>query len=184
MTSARHAAIAVAAALLLPLSGGIAQAAVIDSAPGGFTLENSETVPTTPDRAWQALVDHVGQWWPADHTWWGDASKLSIEPRIGGCFCERNGAQQAWHMSIAFVDPGKLLRMTGGLGPLQGMGVGGALDWRFEAVDGGTRITLHYRAGGYAPEDLSKFAPVVDHVQAQQLGGLANYLRKTAEGGK
>ncbi len=166
--------------LTAALNCSAARADIIDSAVNGFTLENSETVPVTPMVAWQGMVGHVGDWWPADHSWWGDASKLSIEPRIGGCFCERNGEQQAWHMSIAFVDPGKLLRMTGGLGPLQGMGVTGALDWRFEAVDGGTRITLHYRAGGYAPEDLSKFAPIVDQVQSLQLGGLANYLRKPA----
>lgn len=160
------------------LGSTASDAKVLDASPSGFTMENVEIVPVTPQVAWQALVNDVGQWWPADHTWWGDASKLSIEPRIGGCFCERNGEQQAWHMSIAFVDPGKLLRMTGGLGPLQGLGVHGALDWRFEAVENGTKITLHYRAGGYAPEDLSKFAPIVDQVQAQQLGGLAKHLRK------
>jgi hypothetical protein len=34
-----------------------------------------------------------------------------------------------------------------------------------------------YRAGGYTPDDLRKFVPVVDQVQGQQLGGLADYLR-------
>ncbi len=160
-----------------------AQAAVIDSTPGGFTLENSEVVPVDTDTAWKTLVQDVGQWWPADHTWWGDASKLSIQARVGGCFCEINGDQQAWHMSVAFVDPGKTLRMTGGLGPLQGMGVSGALEFRLAPVEGGgTRITLWYRAGGYTPDDLSKFAPVVDRVQALQLGGLAKLLRDRAAG--
>lgn len=37
-------------------------------------------------------------------------------PRVGGCFCEINGDQQAWHMAVSFVDPGKTLRLTGGLG--------------------------------------------------------------------
>jgi uncharacterized protein YndB with AHSA1/START domain len=154
------------------------RAAVVDAAPSGFTVENSETVPVSVDVAWQALVDDVGRWWPADHTWWGDAAKLSIDARAGGCFCEIDGARQAWHMSVRFVDPGKLLRMTGGLGPLQGLGLHGALEWRLESVDDGTRITLHYRVGGYSPDDLSKFAPVVDRVQAQQLGGLATHLRE------
>lgn len=160
-----------------------AKAAVIDSTPGGFTLENSEVVPVDADTAWKALVDDVGQWWPADHTWWGDASKLSIQDRVGGCFCEINGHQQAWHMSVVFVDPGKTLRMTGGLGPLQGMAVSGALEFRLAPVEGGgTRITLWYRAGGYTPDDLSRFAPVVDRVQALQLGGLAKLLRDRAAG--
>lgn len=154
-----------------------APAAVKDAGPSGFTLENSETVPVDPATAWTALVENVGRWWPADHTWWGDASKLSIQPRAGGCFCEIDGDRQAWHMSVVFVDPGKLMRMTGGLGPLQGLGLHGALEWRFDAIDDDTRISLHYRAGGYSPDDLSKFAPIVDRVQALQLRSLANFLR-------
>ena len=81
-------------------------------------------------------------------------------------------------MTVVFVDPGKTLRMTGGLGPLQGMGLSGALEWRFAEEKGGTRITLWYRAGGYTPDDLGKFVPVIDKVQGLQLGGLADYLHK------
>ncbi len=165
------------------LIGGLALAAlpaaaeVKDSSPSGFTVENTVTVPVAPAVAWKALVGDVDRWWPADHTWWGDARRLSIDPRAGGCFCERHGARQAWHMTVTFADPGKLLRMTGGLGPLQGMGLNGALEFRLApAGPGGTRITLWYRVGGYTPDDLSKFAPVVDRVQAQQLGGLARFL--------
>jgi len=153
-----------------------AHAEVRDAKPDGFTVENSVWVPATPQVAYAALVNDVGRWWPADHTWWGDASKLSISDKAGGCFCELNGAQQAWHMTVTFTDPGKLLRMTGGLGPLQGMGLHGALEWRFVDEKGGTRITLWYRVGGYTPDDLGKFAPVVDKVQGVQLGGLAAFL--------
>jgi hypothetical protein len=82
-------------------------------------------------------------------------------------------------MLVTFVDPGQRLRMTGGLGPLQGMGLHGALEFRFTPAEGGgTTITMFYRAGGYTPDDLSKFAPVVDSVQALQIGGLATYLRE------
>lgn len=152
-------------------------AKVLDQAADGFTVENSEWVPADSANAWKAFLE-VGEWWPADHTWWGDASKLSISDKAGSCFCEINGAQQAWHMTVTFVDPGKLMRMTGGLGPLQGMGLNGALEWRFVEEKGGTRITLWYRAGGYTPDDLGKLVPVIDKVQALQLGGLAEYLRK------
>jgi hypothetical protein len=158
-----------------------ALAEVKDAAADGFTVENSQWVPASPEIAWKALAHDVGRWWPADHTWWGDASKLSISEKAGGCFCEINGAQEAWHMTVTFVDPGKLMRMTGGLGPLQGMGLSGALEWRFAPENDGTRITLHYRVGGYSPDDLSKFAPAVDKVQGLQLTGLANYLRASAK---
>jgi uncharacterized protein YndB with AHSA1/START domain len=137
-------------------------------------------VPNDAATAWKALVDDIDRW-PKDHSWWGKESRLSIEPRAGGCFCERTGDRQALHMLVSFVDPERLLRLTGGLGPLQGMGLHGALEFRLApSPEGGTRITMFYRAGGYTPDDLSKLAPVVDKVQAQQLGGLASYLRKTA----
>lgn len=164
-------------AILLACTAPGTFAAVKDATPAGFTIENTQVVPVDADTAWRALVDDVGKWWPKDHTWWGDAAALSIEARAGGCFCERKGAQQAQHMTVVFVDPGKTLRMTGGLGPLQGMGLDGALEFRLEPAEGGTKITLWYRAGGYTPDDLSKFVGVVDKVQGIQLQGLAVYLR-------
>jgi uncharacterized protein YndB with AHSA1/START domain len=155
----------------------VAVAEVKDSSSSGFTLENVRDVPVEAAAAWQALVGDVDRWWPKDHSWWGAASTLSIEARAGGCFCEKAGEQQALHMLVTFVDPGRTLRMTGGLGPLQGMGLHGALEFRLAPIEtGGTRITLFYRAGGYTPDDLGKFAPMVDKVQALQLGGLADFL--------
>jgi uncharacterized protein YndB with AHSA1/START domain len=154
-----------------------ARAEVKDASPSGFSIENSAVVAVDPSTAWQALVGSADSWWPKDHTWWGRASKLTIDARAGGCFCEIAGAQQAQHMQVVFADPPSLLRMTGGLGPLQGMGLSGVLEWRLTPTDGGTRITLWYRAGGYTPDDMTKFATAVDSVQKLQLGGLANYLR-------
>lgn len=169
------------AALVLASLCDTAPAAVKDATAGGFTVENSEVVPVDANAAWKALVQDIDRWWPKDHSWWGAESKLSIDARAGGCFCEIAGARQAQHMTVAFVDPGRTLRMIGGLGPLQGMGLGGALEFRLAPADGGgTRITLWYRAGGYSPDDVGKLAPVVDKVQAQQLGGLAAWLRKSA----
>ncbi|KRB08723.1 polyketide cyclase/dehydrase [Lysobacter sp. Root690] len=164
-----------------------APAAVKDVAANGFTIENEQTVPVDPATAWKALVGEVDRWWPKDHTWWGAGSTLSIDPRAGGCFCEigRDGKQQALHMTVSFVDPGKTLRLLGGLGPLQGMGLSGAMEFRLApAAQGGTRITLYYRAGGYTPDDLSKFVPVIDKVQGLQLAGLADYLRKPTDASK
>ena len=156
-----------------------AQAEVRDSSASGFTVENSIEVPVDTDAAWSALVRDVDRWWPRDHTWWGSESGLRIDAVAGGCFCEVAGARQARHMEVVFVEPGKLLRMTGGLGPLQGMGVQGVLEFRLSDADvspGHTRLTLFYRAGGYTPDDLGALAPVVDKVQAMQLGGLGAYL--------
>ena len=172
------------ALIAIGLAAGIAApaaAAVKDAAANGFTVENERTVAVDAATAWKALTDDVDRWWPKDHTWWGRDSRLSIDARAGGCFCERSedGRRQAAHMTVSFVDPGKTLRLLGGLGPLQGMGLSGAMEFRLSpAKDGGTRIVLFYRAGGYTPDDLSKFAPVVDKVQGLQLGGLADYLER------
>ncbi|UHQ25088.1 SRPBCC domain-containing protein [Lysobacter sp. 5GHs7-4] len=177
-------AITTMAAIALALAGLPAAAAVKDAAKDGFTIENEQTVPVDAATAWKALVEDVDQWWPKDHTWWGKASKLSIDARAGGCFCEIGGAQQAQHMTVSFVDPGKTLRLLGGLGPLQGMGLHGAAEFRLSPAEGGgTRIVFYYRAGGYTPDDLGKFAPVVDQVMGLQLGGLADHLRKTGAAG-
>jgi uncharacterized protein YndB with AHSA1/START domain len=163
--------------VLVLATTAMASAAVEDARPSGFTVENAVRVPVPPLQAWKALVNDVDRWWPKDHTWWGAESVLSIDPRAGGCFCERKGEQQAQHLMVVFVDPGKLLRLTGGLGPLQGMGLTGVLEFRLAPAEGGgTTITLYYRAGGYSPDDLSQLAPVVDRVQAGQLGGLATLL--------
>lgn len=161
--------------LAIALAGG-ARAEVKDAAADGFTLENSAIVRADAGTVWQALVGDIDRWWPKDHSWWGEASRLSIDAHAGGCFCERAGERQAAHMHVAFVDPEKTLRLLGGLGPLQGMGLHGVMEWRLQPEGDGTRITLFYRAGGYSPDDLGAFAPVVDRVQAQQLDGLVRWI--------
>jgi len=72
------------------------------------------------------------------------------------------------HMTIGYVDPEHVLRMIGGLGPLAGLGLSGTMDWTLEPIAGGTRITLHYVAGGYTTTDLRKFVLIVDQVQGAQ----------------
>lgn len=175
-------------ALLLAACAALApqaQAEIVDSSAAGFTVENRRVVPVAPEAAFEALVQDVDRWWPKDHSWWGKEAKFRIEPRAGGCFCEEGGAHSALHMLVTFVDPPNTLRMTGGLGPLQGMGLHGALEFRLKAQEGGgTEITMWYRAGGYTPDDLSKFAPVVDQVQGLQLGGLATFLGAKDEAAK
>src|SRR5687767_8081846 len=127
-----------AAAVASPL----AQPEVKDATASGFTVENIRVVPAAPEAAFKALVDDVDRWWPKDHSWWGKDAKFSIDAKAGGCFCERGGAREALHMLVTFVDPPNTLRLTGGLGPLQGMGLHGALEFRLKPQDGGgTQIT-------------------------------------------
>ena len=84
-------------------------------------------------------------------------------------------------MEIVFYQPGKTLRLAGGLGPLQGMGVSGALTFQFELKNGQTEITLTYNVSGRSALALDKIAPVVDSVLAAQLERLATYCDEQAD---
>lgn len=172
---------ALALPLLACLAPGLASAEVLSSSAAGFALEQRIEVATDPQRTWRALVEDIGTWWPRDHTWWGAESTLSLEARAGGCFCERAGERSAEHLRVVFVDAPNTLRLLGGLGPLQGMGLHGALEFSISArEDGGSEVRMRYTVGGYSATDLSGFAPVVDRVQGQQLEGLRAHLE--AEG--
>ncbi len=152
-------------------------AVVTSVSENGFISENVAEIPVSPDVVWAHLVNDVDSWWPKDHSWW--EGTFSIEPVAGGCFCEVAGERSAEHMRISLVDPVKLLRMTGGLGPLQGMGLYGALDWQLEKAGTGTKITLTYRVHGYLPGGYEKLAPIVSSVQKIQLQGLADFAAES-----
>ena len=156
---------------------GAAHAEVVTAAANGFTIKH--TVDIDADRAtvYAATVANVGEWWNDDHTFSGDASNMYIEARPAGCFCETLGENGGLvHMTITFVNPGVMLRLTGGLGPLGLMGVDGNMTWEFEEADDGTRIVLNYAVGGYDPNGLDNIAPAVDFVLGEQLRRLKLFV--------
>ena len=109
---------------ILGLSWSVASADVIDSAEGGFTLVHEVTIAAAREDAWRAAVYEVGQWWSSDHSITGDASNMRIDARPQGCFCETVGDNGGVvHLTVTFVNPTVLIRLTGGLGPL-GIGPG------------------------------------------------------------
>ncbi len=142
----------------------------------GFIVTNKITVQSTREDAWKVFSKQVDDWWPSDHTWWGKAGTLTIDTHAGGCFCEKMGNKSAEHMRVTFVEPNALLRMSGGLGPLQGMGMYGALDWAFADTEQGTEVTLTYKVNGINPGGFKELAPIVDRVQAIQLSGLGQFI--------
>ncbi|MBW8192817.1 SRPBCC domain-containing protein [Neiella marina] len=160
--------------LMMMTSSAIAQ--VVHIAPHGFIVENQVVINQPAEKVWHALIEDVDQWWPKDHSWW--QGTFSIDAKAGGCFCEISGGKSAEHMRISFVEPRKLLRMTGGLGPLQGMGMHGALDWQLANEGLNTKVTLTYRVSGIDPDGFDKLAPVVSHVQGLQLNALKHYLSR------
>ena len=166
-----------AAALVLAATAGGAQAAVTQAAADGFRVLHVVEVRATPARAWKALVD-VGAWWDPEHTYSGSARSLRIDPRPGGCFCERlKGQGGVEHARVVQVAPSELLRMRGALGPLQQHGIAGSLSFTLKALpERRTRITLEYVVGGYVPGGLEPIAPAVDQVLTWQLERLRSYV--------
>ena len=164
-------------ALAFMLVAGPAAAAVVDAQPGGFEVERTAAIAASPEKVYAALIQ-PGHWWTSEHTFSGDAHNLTVDPRAGGCWCEtlKNGGS-AQHMRVVYADPGKALRVLGGLGPLQALGVEGALTWTIKpALGGGVTLTQTYVVGGYAPGGLANLAAPVDGVLGLQLARLKAYV--------
>lgn len=168
-----------AIATLFLLAAPVALAEVVASAPEGFLSRNVVTVEATPQEAWDAFVE-IGEWWNGAHSYSMDASNMSLEARPQGCFCEAlpdGGGVR--HMQVVAVQPGEMLRMTGGLGPLQANAVRGAMTWQFAAAEGegsGTTITLTYAVHGWVPDGLEGWSAPVDGVVGEALARLGRYI--------
>ena len=150
---------------------------VIDAEAGGFTSVNEATINAPRDTVWQAAITEVNQWWSSDHTISGEASRLRIEARPQGCFCEDLGeGAGVVHMTVTTHSPTATLRLTGGLGPLGLMGVEGNMTWEFSDTDVGTWVRFTYAVGGYRPGGLDSLAAPVDGVIGEALERLKAYV--------
>ncbi|TKB04388.1 hypothetical protein E5672_06200 [Alteromonas portus] len=161
----------------------------------GFSITNESESYAPVEVVYSHFIQHVDMWWPKDHTWWKGA--LRIDEQAGGCFCETTSTASAAHMQVSYVEPNKKVVMTGGLGPLQEMGITGALTWVFSTIDSSTpsgadtqdsripktKVSLTYHASGNihfngqkaSNEDAANLVRVVDNVQAQQLKALTAF---------
>lgn len=163
-------------AVVVILGGSRADAELIDSDPAGFTIAHEVLVHADPDKVWKAAVEGIGSWWDDSHTIGGNAATMYIDARPMGCFCESLGGDGGVvHMTVTFVNPKVMLRLTGGLGPLGLMGVSGNMTWEFFDDDGGTRVRFTYAVGGYRPGGLDEIAVPVDKVIGEALQRLRSY---------
>ena len=154
----------------------LANAEVRHSTAAGFESHHRLILATTPERAYAALVDDVGLWWDATHSYGGDAAGFSIDDSAGGCFCEKGDGLAVEHMRVVNAKPGHYLVMRGGLGPLQGMAVTGSMRFEFKPHAQGTELIYSYRVGGYYPGGLTALADPVDQVQLGQLLRLQKHI--------
>jgi len=158
--------------LLLGLSSFIATPAtaeVLSSSATGFEIQHSVNLVIPQPKAFAAF-GQVGQWWSKAHTYSGDAARLSLQLRPGGCFCETlEGGGGIEHLRVAYVQPGERVVLTGGLGPLLFEATTGVMDVKVERIAGGSRVTMNYRAAGFAKGGAEKLAPLVDQVLGEQM---------------
>ena len=160
-------------ALAAALTAAPASAEVAMSSDTGFTSHYVLTLAAPPASVWAALL-HPERWWDPAHTYSGSAANLSLDPRPGGCWCEKTARGGVEHMRVVYLAANDTLRLTGGLGPLQAMPVTGVLTITLKAEGGGTRLTASYAVAGPA---LANMAAPVDQV----LGGQLARLKVAAE---
>ena len=167
----------IAASYLLLASPAYAE--VKTSSDTGFNIIHIATVQGSTDEIWKRLVAPK-DWWNKSHSWSGSTDGFYIDAQANGCFCElfqEKGPDgklktvgSVEHMRVIFSQPGKVLRMQGGLGPLQSEAVTGTLTVAMEPSKDGqeTKISFSYVVGGYMRYKVSEIAPAVDNVLGDQ----------------
>jgi len=165
------------ALLLLPAGPLVAE--LTQTGEQGFTVNHSITTAAAPYVAWRTLTAHIDQWWNPAHSWSGEAARLYMDTKRGGCFCERlPDGGFAEHLRIVYLAPGKEIRFEGGLGPLQTMPVQGRMIWKIEPAESGSTIRFTYSVFGHPEGGLAGIAPAVDGVIGEQLQRLGERLAR------
>lgn len=168
-----HAALGLLVASVLTRS---ACAAVNDAAANGFSVGEKLHIAAAPDKVYAELIT-PSHWWSSQHTFSKSATNLALDAKAGGCWCETlpdGGSVQ--HLRVVFADPGKVLVMRGALGPLQGLGVEGALTITLKPSQDGTDLSLTYNVGGYVKDGLASWAAPVDGVLGEQVARLKSLI--------
>jgi hypothetical protein len=166
------------ALLLFLFASAPVRAEVVASAPGGFSLQAEASVDASPGQAWASLL-RIQNWWDSAHTYSGEAGRLRLAPRAGGCFCETWGrGQSVEHARVVMAmerEGVRSLRLIGGLGPLQEMGAAGVLTFTISPHAEGARISMTYRVSGDPANGFDRLAPLVDQVLMEQFARLTRY---------
>ena len=159
----------------------------------GFVVGHTAEVLAKPEEVWKRLLVPK-DWWNPAHSWSGKTEGFYIDAQAGGCFCEllqdkaTDGSVKprgsVEHMRVLFTDPGKVLRMSGALGPLQSEAMQGTLTVAMEPLKegAGTRISLSYVVGGYMRYKIADIAPAVDAMLGDQFQRMIKPMGKVVAG--
>ena len=164
----------------LTAAPGFAQSEVLQKSDSEFFIR-LETVLDHDSQAVYRGLAALPAWWNPSHSHSGEAANLSFELQAGGCFCERWGQSSVEHLRVIYAVDGREVRLAGGLGPLQAMPVNGLMRWRLVPQGDKTALTWEYSVWGSASNQLESLAQPVNDVLAQQVQGLADYMRRRRE---
>lgn len=157
----------------------VAMAEVVSSDDGGFSLKHTISVTASAEEAWNTF-GQIGSWWNPSHTWSGDSKNMSLNAKPGGYFVEQlPDGGFVKHMEVVYAAPGKMIRLHGGLGPLQEQAVHGAMSVTFKPDKDTTTISVTYNVGGYVPGGLKAWASIVDGVVTEQFERLRQRIDGT-----
>lgn len=117
-----------------------------------LTVTERIHVAASPERTFATLLEQMG---PANETPYGDKLPMTIEPWPGGRWFRDLGGKNGhyWGVVQAIKRP-TLLEISGPL--FMSAPVMSNLQYRLEAVDGGTRISFRHSALGFVPDDVRK----------------------------
>jgi uncharacterized protein YndB with AHSA1/START domain len=153
----------------LVLTASPATAEVVSAEPHGFEVQQVINLVIPQPKAFAAF-GQIGQWWSKDHTYSGDAARMTLQMRPGGCLCEMlEDGGGVEHLHVTYVKPVEEIVLTGSLGPLLYEATTGVMDVKFERIAGGSRVTMNYRAAGFAKGNGVELAPQVDQVLGEQM---------------
>lgn len=136
------------------------------------------TVAVSPERAFDLFTGRMGDWWmPSHHIAEKPFVAIDIEPRTGGRWYERDGegVECLWGKVLDWDPPRRALlawQLKGDFSYDPDFVT--ELEIAFEAVDGGTRVTLTH-------SDLHKFGAVAPQVVASMNQGWAALLAGYAD---
>lgn len=152
-------------AVLLGLAAP-ADAEIVKRATEGFIIRHEGVVKGSPAATWAALTDWGG-WWPASHSYSGDAANFELEIEADGELEEVWAGGHVLHGSVVAALPDRLLRLNAPLGPLQAIPVNAVLEFTLAPVGSGTRVGLVYHVAGPSSVNAGRYADAVDKVFAE-----------------
>jgi uncharacterized protein YndB with AHSA1/START domain len=157
-----------------------ATADVVSSTPTTMEIHEALTIDAPIQQVWDTLRSPQ-RWWSKDHTYSDDSANLYMDTQATGCFCERfpDRKGSVEHARILYIQPPRMIRLSGALGPLQAEAVIGTLTFKLDQEgSNATKLTIDYVVSGYVRAGADTLAPKVDEVLALQ----AVNLKFAAEG--